>query len=117
MHQPPSAAELLRTVAATLIDEAVPALTGPVQHRVRVAANIIEIITRELEFGEKVRTSESKMLMEIAGTRDPDEVATLLRAGAADDRDEHDRVRRLLTEIARGDLSIAKPGYDRWDGD
>ena len=54
MHQPPSAAQLLRTVADTLTNDAVPALTGPAQHRVRVAANIVEIVARELELGEGI---------------------------------------------------------------
>ncbi|MDA2945364.1 MAG: DUF6285 domain-containing protein [Actinomycetota bacterium] len=117
MHQPPSAAELLRTVAATLTDEAVPALSGPVQHRVRVAANIVEIVARECELDEGLRERETALLAAIAGTDDATEVAAALRAGAADDPVEHDRIRDLLLEIVRGDLSIAKPGYDGWDGD
>ena len=117
MHQPPSAAQLLRTVAETLTAEAIPALTGPIQHRVRVAANIVEIVARELELGEATRQTERRLLMELAGHDDPAVVAHLLRSGAADDPVEHDRIRDLLTEIARGDLAIAKPSYGDWDGD
>ena len=117
MHQPPSAAQLLHTVADTLTNDAVPALTGTVQHRVRVAANIVEIVARELELGEATRNTERRLLMEIAGHDDPTEVAGLLRSGAADDPVEHDRIRHMLVDIARGDLAIAKPGYDDWDGD
>ena len=117
MHQPPSAAELLRTVASTLTDEAVPALSGPVQHRVRVAANIVEIVARECELGAALRTREAALLNAIAGTDNAADVAAALRAGAADDAAEHDRIRNLLVEIVRGDLSIAKPGYDDWGGD
>lgn len=117
MHQPPSAAQLLRTVAETLTAEAIPALTGPIQHRVRVAANIVEIVARELELGEATRETERQLLMEIAGNDDPTVVANLLRSGAGDDPVEHDRIQQLLADIARGDLAIAKPGYDDWDGD
>ena len=117
MHQPPSAAQLLRTVADTLTNDAVPALTGPAQHRVRVAANIVEIVARELELGEATRDTERRLLTEIAGHDDPTVVAGLLRSGAADDPVEHDRIRQMLVDIARGDLAIAKPGYDDWDGD
>jgi AcrR family transcriptional regulator len=117
MHQPPSAVDLLRTVAATLTDDVVPALDGPVQHRARVAANIVEIVAREVELGESVRSHEATLLESIAGSADSTVVAAALRSGAADDPAEHDRIRQLLTEIVRGDLSIAKPGYDAWDGD
>jgi len=123
MHQPPSAADLLRTVAETLIDDVVPATTGPAQHQARVAANIASIVARELELGPDVRAREDQLLREIGGAavNNADElsaaVAELLRSGAADTESEHDRVRALLTEIVRGDLSIAKPGYDDWDGE
>jgi hypothetical protein len=119
VHQPPSAADLLRTVADTLTEEIVPALDGPAQHRARVAASIVEIVAREIDLGPAVRAAEAVNLRAIAGDADADPaaVAVALRAGAADDPAEHARVRDLLIGIARGDLSIAKPGYDDWDGD
>ena len=123
MHQPPSAADLLRTVAETLSDDVVPATTGPAQHQARVAANIASIVARELELGPDVRAREDQLLREIGGAavNNADDlsaaVAELLRSGAADTESEHDRVRALLTDIVRGDLSIAKPGYDDWDGE
>jgi len=123
MHQPPSAADLLRTVAQTLSDDVVPATTGPAQHQARVAANIASIVARELELGPGVRAREEQLLREIGGAavNNADDlsaaVAELLRSGAADTESEHDRVRALLTDIVRGDLSIAKPGYDDWDGE
>lgn len=123
MHQPPSAADLLRTVAETLNDDVVPATTGPAQHQARVAANIAAIVARELELGPDIRSREEELLREIGGTAvdNADDlsaaVAAVLRAGAADTEREHDRVRALLTDIVRGDLSIAKPGYDDWDGE
>ena len=119
MHQPPSAVELLRTVATTLTDEIVPALDGPAQHRARVAASIVEIVAREIELGPAVRADEAAALAAIIGdgSADATDVAAALRSGAADDPADHERIRELLVAIARGDLSIAKPGYDEWDGD
>ncbi len=122
MHQPPSAADLLRTVQETLDADIVPALSGPSQHQARVAASIVAIVARELELGPDVRDHELDLLQAIIGTEvDPDDRARVaaewLRSGGADESDEHDRVLALLTDIARGDLSIAKPGYDAWDGD
>ena len=122
MHQPPSAADLLRTVADTLADDVVPATSGPAQHQARVAANIASIVARELELGPEVRSREHDLLR-IGGEEIGDEadlaaaVAAALRKGSADSDEEHERVRTLLTEIVRGDLSISKPGYDDWDGE
>ena len=123
MHQPPSAADLLRTVAETLADDVVPATNGPAQHQARVAANIASIVARELELGPEVRSCEHDLLRAIGGEEIGDEadlaaaVAAALRKGSADSDEEHERVRTLLTEIVRGDLSISKPGYDDWDGE
>jgi len=123
MHQPPSAADLLRTVAETLADDVVPATSGLAQHQARVAANIASIVARELELGPEVRSREHDLLREIGGEEISDEadlaaaVAAALRKGSADSDEEHERVRTLLTEIVRGDLSISKPGYDDWDGE
>lgn len=123
MHQPPSAADLLRTVAETLAGDVVPATSGPAQHQARVAANIASIVARELELGPEVRSREHDLLRAIGGEEIGDEadlaaaVAAALRKGSADSDEEHERVRTLLTEIVRGDLSISKPGYDDWDGE
>lgn len=123
MHQPPSVADLLRTVAETLADDVVPATTGTAQHQARVAANIASIVARELELGPEVRSREHDLLREIGGEEIIDEadlaaaVAAALREGSADSDEEHERVRMLLAEIVRGDLSISKPGYDDWDGE
>lgn len=123
MHQPPSAADLLRTVAETLAVDVVPATSGPAQHQARVAANIASIVARELELGPEVRSREDDLLREIGGEEISDEadlasaVAAALREGSADSDEEHERVRMLLAEIVRGDLSISKPGYDDWDGE
>jgi len=123
MHQPPSAADLLRTVAETLAADVVPATSGPAQHQARVAANIASIVARELELGPEVRSREHDLLRAIGGEEIGDEadlaaaVAAALRKGSADSDEAHERVRTLLTEIVRGDLSISKPGYDDWDGE
>ena len=128
MHQPPSAADLLRTVAETLADDVVPATSEPAQHQARVAANIASIVARELELGPEVRSREHDLLREIGGEEIGGEeigdeadlaaaVTAALRKGSADSDEEHERVRTLLTEIVRGDLSISKPGYDDWDGE
>ena len=73
--------------------------------------------------GPEVRSREHDLLRAIGGEEIGDEadlaaaVAAALRKGSADSDEEHERVRTLLTEIVRGDLSISKPGYDDWDGE
>lgn len=128
MQHPPTAADLLATVAEVLNDEIVPALTGPVQHHARVAASIVAIIERELRHGPAGAVREAQLLGEIfaldpAAGQMPDDIDELrgvvthqLRAGLADTPAVHAAVWARLREIVQADLAIAKPGYDSWEG-
>lgn len=125
MQQPPTAAELLSTVVEVLTDEVVPALTGPVQHHARVAANLVAIVERELRLGGDAATRERAAIAALLDSDDgTSDVATLrarlaaaLRSGMADDETIDENVWRTLMAVVRDDLSIAKPGHDAWDGD
>lgn len=129
MQHPPSASQLLTAVAELLNDEILPALSGPVQHKARVAASLVSIIEREIRLGPGAQSEEQRLLGEIfdltaSGTANPPEdldslrltVATHLRNGAASEPEVHAQVWERLMQIVRADLSIAKPGYDSWDG-
>ncbi len=129
MQHPPSASQLLTAVAELLNDEILPALSGPVQHKARVAASLVSIIEREIRLGPDAQSEEHRLLGEIfdltaSGTANPPEdldslrltVATHLRNGAASEPEVHAQVWERLMQIVRADLSIAKPGYDSWDG-
>ena len=123
MQQPPTAAELLSAVVEVLTDEVVPALTGPVQHNARVAANLVAIVERELRLGGDAATRERAAIAALLGDRTSD-LATLrarlaaeLRSGMADDETTDAIVWRTLMAAVRDDLAIAKPGHDAWDGD
>ncbi|HWM20623.1 MAG TPA: DUF6285 domain-containing protein [Ilumatobacteraceae bacterium] len=130
MQQPPTAAELLATVMEVLSDDVVPALSGPVQHNARVAANLVAIVERELRLGGDAATREqaaiATLLDEVSGdttNRDLDlatlreKLAAELRRGLADDEVTDERVWHALMAVVRDDLTIAKPGHDAWDGD
>jgi hypothetical protein len=125
VQQPPTAAELLATVVEVLTDEVVPALTGPVQHHARVAANLVAIVERELRLGGDAATRERAAIAALLDSDDgTSDVATLrarlaaaLRSGMADDETIDENVWRTLMAVVRDDLSIAKPGHDAWDGD
>jgi Domain of unknown function (DUF6285) len=125
VQQPPTAAELLSTVVEVLTDDVVPALTGPVQHHARVAANLVAIVERELRLGGDAATRERAAIAALLDSDDgTSDVATLrarlaaaLRSGMADDETIDENVWRTLMAVVRDDLSIAKPGHDAWDGD
>jgi hypothetical protein len=131
MQHPPTASQLLTAVSEVLSDEILPALSGPVQHKARVAASLVDIIEREIRLGPAAQVDEHRLLgeiLELCGhgstadpvTADPDQrrfrVAEALRSGAAGSPDIHAEVWERLMQIVRADLSIAKPGYDSWDG-
>jgi hypothetical protein len=131
MQHPPTASQLLAAVAEVLSDEIVPALSGPVQHKARVAANLVSIIEREIRLGPDAQVTEHRLLGEIldltsqghgpgSETEDPDTrrslVAQSLREGSASSPEVHAEVWPRLLQIVRSDLAIAKPGYDSWDG-
>jgi uncharacterized protein DUF6285 len=86
MQQLPTAAELLSTVVEVLTDEVVPALTGPVQHNARVAANLVAIVERELRLGGD------------AATREHAAIAALLDDGTSD---------LAISDLAISDLAIS----------
>jgi len=94
----PSAAELLESLAELLEDTLLPALPPALQHRARVGANLARIVRREVELGPQAAERERALL---AAVPDGDEQALW----------------RALTEVVRADLAIAKPGYDRWEGE
>jgi hypothetical protein len=131
MQHPPTASQLLASVAEVLNDEIVPALSGPAQHKARVAANLVSIIERETRLGPDSQEEEHRLLGEILDltspgrssdpeVKDPETrrslVAQALRAGTASSPELHAQVWQRLLQIVRADLAIAKPGYDSWDG-
>ncbi|WP_157555315.1 hypothetical protein [Nocardia crassostreae] len=98
MQNRPSAAELLEALAELLEGTLLPALPPALQHRARAGANLARIVGREVELGAEARLRESELL---ATVPEGDERALW----------------EALTEVVRADLAIAKPGYDRWEGE
>lgn len=125
MQPPPSAADLLATVAEVLSDEIVPALSGPAQHHARVAASLVGIVERELRLGPDAADREHAALAALLDDVGTDasldvlrsRISSALRAGFADDPDTDRAVWDVLVASVSADLAIAKPGHDRWDGD
>jgi hypothetical protein len=62
MQDPPTIAELLQAAAAFLREVAVPQLSGHASFHARVAANALDIVTRELELRPAAERNEHARL-------------------------------------------------------
>lgn len=120
MHDRPDAAELLAVIASLLETDVMPALSGALEYRVRVAANLARILERETRLGPATLGREKALLEELVGPADSvldanTRLAQRLRAGDVDLEFER-RALAVLDEIARAKLAIVRPGYERYDG-
>lgn len=130
MQPPPTAADLLATVAELLDDHVVPALSGPVQHQTRVAASLVAIVERELRLGPEIDAHERAAWIELLSTTEEQDtlveadlatlrarVAEQLRHADTADTAAPATTWNTLMRTVRADLRICKPGHDSWEGD
>ena len=121
MQDRPTASELLEAIADLLERDVLPATSGGLQHRVRVAGNLCRILEREARLGAAHEAREVERLAsalgEAAGGRDALALSRALvaRLDAGHDAALERRAFRALAEIVRGKLAIAKPGHDAFD--
>ncbi len=121
MQDRPTANELLEAIGDLLEKEVMPALKGPVQHQVRVAANLARVLEREVELAAPLEAREIALLADVlgedVGARTAEELSRELtrRLDAKLDPVLEQRSWLALLEIVRGKLSISKPGYDAFD--
>jgi hypothetical protein len=114
----PSAAELAAAIARSLDEHVVGAVPPHLQHGVRVAGHLASLLERELRLGPANAARERRLLNQLLGVEVPDpnaEVAARIRD--TDDPEFERRAWTALVEITRGDLAIAKPGHDSWEGE
>ena len=116
----PTAAELAAAVAELLDQQVLGAVPAHLQHPVRVAAHLARLLEREARLGPDTASRERRLLGELLGADDGYVVA--LHAGRAEgirtsDDDFAAAAWGALVEITRGDLAIAKPGHDGWEGE
>ncbi len=117
-----TAAELLAGVRAFLRDEVLPHLEGASAYKGRVAANILAIVGRELDFGTAADRAELAGLERLLGecaTPELSPEAALdalnaqlcagIRSGALDGR--RDAVLAHVRETVRAKLAIVNPAY------
>jgi hypothetical protein len=113
----PTAAELLDTIGGLLQDEVLPVVSGPLQHKVRVAANLCAILAREARLGPEMARHERARLAELLGHDGPlDELNAELseRLRTADDAFLAATL-PVLRECVVAKLGIDKPGYAAWE--
>lgn len=118
MQYRPTDAELLDTVA-DLLGEVMDDVSPHLRHRVRVAENLLRIVEREARSGAASAERERSRLRELLGhdgAVDELRAELALRLRRSDDETFDQAAWRLLVDVARDDLAIAKPGHDRWEG-
>jgi hypothetical protein len=100
-------------------------VSGPLQHKVRVAANVARILQREVTLAAGNAERElviGRRLLDLPDD-DPTSLADLrarlaaaLRIGDLPGHTDSE-VWNALVAITRDDLAICKPGHDSWAGD
>lgn len=113
-HDVPSAPELLDAVAEFLESEVLPATAGRVRFHVRVAANVVALVAREIVLGPGQSVAHEARLHEL-GVRNDAELAAAIRSGALDARAAE--VRAVVRAAVADKLAVANPGYPRPEGE
>jgi hypothetical protein len=104
----PSAIDLLGAVEDFLRDSVLPQASDDIRFYVRVSANILAVVQRELAGGD-VRAAAYRADLDTLGATGEADLATRIRSGALDWQDPHllDVVRRTV----RAKLEVARPDF------
>lgn len=124
MQDHPTANELVDAVAHFLGTELAPTLKDPRQKfRVLVAANVLSIVSRELQMGDALLHAEWQRLNALMGDDAPNEnfaqevevmtrvLCVRIRAGDADDGEFHDAVFSHVEQTVIEKLQVSNPKY------
>ena len=95
MQDEPRPSELIRAVADFLRNELTPAISGHSAFKLRVAINILDLVTRQLTLEEGSDAREVERLRALLGI----------------DGSVGDLNRALAERIAKGDVDLATPGF------
>ena len=107
-HDIPSAAELLDAVREFLDFDVLPVTEGRVRFHVRVAANVVAMVARELVLGPPQAAAHMARL-ERLGVQTDAELAAAIRSGALDARAQEVRV--VVRATVADKLAVANPRY------
>lgn len=107
-HDPPSAAELVAAVRAFLDGDLGDGSWA--RYQIRVAANILRVVERELELGPGQSEAHRTALARL-GMSDEAELARAIRSGLLDDR--RSEVLSVVRDTVAAKLEVANPAYLR----
>jgi Domain of unknown function (DUF6285) len=113
-HDIPSAAGLLDAVREFLESDVLPATEGRLRFHVRVAANVVGMVGREIVLGPDQAAAHARRL-ESLGMGSDAELAAAIRSGALDWRAQD--VRAAVRATVADKLAVANPAYRQRDGE
>jgi hypothetical protein len=127
MQDRPTSIELLEAAADFLDREIVPAIDGARQFQVRVVANVMRIVAREIQMEDPAVRVEVKALARLLGRDAPhlhslddlrkasasmdEELSARIRAGDADSGSWRAEVLSVVRQSVEDKLKIANPRY------
>jgi hypothetical protein len=126
MHDRPSADELLKAVETLLDEQLVPSLDGARKYNARVAANVVRMVRRELQLGERQLEAEWRGLdlllgpmerppsldvMRAALLRRNEELSGRIRAGDADAGEWRALVLAHVRDVVHAKLAVSNPEW------
>ena len=131
MQDRPTSVELLEAAADFVDHEVVPAIQGARQFQVRVVANVMRIVAREIQMEDPVTRNEVKALAALLGHDKPhlhslddlhkaamklnEELSEKIRAGEADDGAFRAETLKVVRQAVEDKLRIANPRYIEGD--
>ena len=107
-HDVPTAAQLVEAVREWWEHDVIGGDGTVPRFHARVAANMLAIVQRELEFGPE-QAARHRARLDRLGLDDDAALAAAIRSGDLDDR--FDEVRSLVWESVRDKLAVANPRY------
>lgn len=112
-HDRPTTDELLQAVEEFVAGEAASTSDGRRRFNLRVAANALQIVRRQLALGREQGQQHEARLARL-GMGDDAELAAAIRSGALDDR--YEETLEFVRQSVRAKLAVANPHYADGDG-
>jgi hypothetical protein len=109
-HDAPDPRALLEAVREFLTEELEPQLQGRLRYHLKVAANVLAIVERELRLGELHASRHRERLGRLGFDGDA-ALAAAIRSGALDDR--LDELEHELRAMVADKLEVARPNHHR----
>ena len=107
-HDEPGAQALIEAVRQFLADEVEPQTEGRLRYHLKVAANVLAIVERELQLGAAQSARHAERLVGL-GVRQRSGTGCCAPLGRLDERLKD--LEEPLREMVADKLAVARPGY------